>query len=80
MRLFGFANAQFMLGIKLARGEGLPRDTAESLAWLQVAAWNGQEEAARRFAMGQGALDAGTSEKVQRRAREIAAAIAGRKQ
>lgn len=75
----GFANAQFMLGIKLARGEGLPRDTAESLAWLQVAAWNGQEEAARRFALAQSGLDSATNAAVQRRAREIAAAIAGRK-
>ncbi|MEY4006157.1 MAG: hypothetical protein RLZZ221_2253, partial [Verrucomicrobiota bacterium] len=73
----GFADAQFMLGIKLARGEGLPRDTVESAAWLQVATWNGHAEAARRLSLSREAFMPATEAAVQKRAKELSDGIRG---
>ena len=75
----GMVNAMDMLGIMLFRGEAMPRDPAEALAWFQAAVQYGHPEAAGRADLVKSFLDPSAVFAAEQRSRAICAGIEQRK-
>ncbi|MDZ4816011.1 MAG: tetratricopeptide repeat protein, partial [Verrucomicrobiota bacterium] len=75
----GNASAQFNLGLKYAKGEGVPKDEIEGLAWFILAAVSGEKKAVGNRNSMEHRLGREVTLLAQQRSKEILKIIEGNK-